>query len=102
MKPIIVNDYGYDMLQRDYISYEKGSGEFVWNGNIKDQQPDKSKLFKLRNVMDCLHGNDERLIDFCSNRGRLIRAKYEHDNYKCRNKENCFMTVDDMIKRGDY
>lgn len=102
MKPIIVNDYGYDILQKDYLSYESGSGKFVWNGNIKDQQPDKAKLFSLRNVMDCLYGNDERLIDFCSNRGRLIRAKYEHDNYKCRNKENCFMTVDDMIKRGDY
>lgn len=101
-KPFILNEYGYDVLQRDYISYVNGKGEFVWNGNVKDQQPDKAKLFKLRNVMDCLHGNDERLIDFCSNRGRLIRAKYEHDNYKCRNKENCFMTVDDMIKRGDY
>lgn len=101
-REFIVNEYGFDMLQKDYISYENGKGKFVWNGNIKDQQPDKAKLFKLRNMMDCLHGNDERLIHFCTNRGRLIQAKYEHENYKCRNKENCFMTVEDMIKRGDY
>ena len=101
-REFIVNEYGFDMLQKDYISYENGKGKFVWNGNIKDQQPDKAKLFKLRNMMDCLHGNDVRLIYFCSNRGRLIQAKYEHENYKCRNKENCFMTVEDMIKRGDY
>lgn len=101
--PAILNEYGFNVLQKDYIAYDNGKGKFIWNGNIKDQQPDKAKLFKLRNVMDCLHGNEERLLYFCSNRARLITAKYEYDNYKCRNnKKNCFISVDDMIKRGDF
>lgn len=98
-KPLIVNEYGFDVLQKDYIIYKDGKGKFVWNGNIKDQQPDKAKLFTLRNVINGL-SNQAEIIEYYNNRDVLIIAKYEYDNYKCRNKkENCFITLEDLKKR---
>ena len=95
--PKILSEYEYNILQKDYIINDNGKLNIVWNGSIRNQMPDESKLFTFKGVIDCLNSKDniDKLEKICSSRENMIKAKYIHKN-RCGTKTDCLITSSDI------
>lgn len=95
--PKILSEYEYNILQKDYIINDNGRLNVVWNGTIREQMPDKRKLFTFQGVIDCLNSNDnvDKLEKICSSRESMIKAKYIHKN-RCGTIKDCLITSSDI------
>ncbi len=97
--PKISSEYEYGYIQKDYIKYDNnGKAATVWNGDIREQQPDKSRLFKFRGVVDCLNDTETGTAEICGNRENMIMAKYLY-KLKCGGKKDCFVKSSDINGR---
>lgn len=97
--PEILNENNYQYKQSLYMYYTNGNAELKWNGDIRNQQPDKDKLFKFRGVLNCLQAikdNNTALIEYCGNREKLIKAKYLHQEKCKRNEKDCFVSAEEI------
>lgn len=92
--PYILSENGYNYIQKDFLECKNGSCKIVWNGAIKNQQPDKSKLLSLRGGIDCLNDKSENFDIICSNRESLLKAKVMQKE-ECNGKKDCFIKTDD-------
>ena len=97
--PEILNENNYKYKQINYLFYQDGKAELRWNGNIRNQQPDIAKLLKFRGTINCIQAvkdNNTKLIEYCGNREKLIKAKYLH-NQKCKkNEKDCFISAEEI------
>ena len=97
--PIILNENNYKYKQINYLFYQNGKAELMWNGNIRNQQPDVAKLLKFRGAVNCIQAvkdNNTKLIEYCGNREKLIKAKYLH-NQKCKkNEKDCTISAEEI------
>lgn len=95
--PLILSEYSYDYIQKDYIVYENGKANVVWNGNIRDRQPDINKLFKLRRGVNCLEDKNDKMAELCSSREAMIMAQYLYKN-RCAGKKDCIIKSDELLE----
>ena len=94
--PLILSEYSYNYTQKDYIVYENNKANVVWNGNIRDQQPDVNKLFKLMKGVNCLEDKGDKMADLCGNRSAMILAEYLYKN-RCAGKKDCVITSSEIL-----
>lgn len=95
--PLILSEYSYDYIQKDYIVYKNGKANVVWNGNIRDQQPDVNKLFKLMHSVNCLEDKSDKMEYLCGHRESMIMAQYLYKN-RCAGKKDCIIKSDELLE----
>ncbi len=93
--PKILSEYNIPFTQTSYLLNDNNTYKTVWDGNIRDQQPDSHKLFRFKGVIDCLDVSTMDMIFFCGSRENMIMAKNVHRT-KCKDKVDCTINAQDL------